>query len=474
LSCFRSWHSTPGRKRSTNYVTAVIRFTNGTVYGNSITVNGQTRTFTNANTTTGILTNSTANGSATNLFNALAGVKLPAPIPFLAQTNTNTITLYGRGLSASLGGSYAILTLVTNTGTNGWDPKLPYDLLDPQSRTNNASEFVYGLKYSSNSVATGTVAMANFPDKTSAGTIGNKRGTNWTLADSTLTNVTPAKLTGGYWTNGRADNLTTTNLVNHGNAFSSPGTGINSEQFGNGASATGDNDTAVGPFASASGTNSLAAGTSASSSGINSTAVGVTADAQGPNSTAVGSGAAVSGASGTAIGASALVAHDNSTAIGTGAQTTTSNQVMLGTSTIDVRVNNILQAGSITNSTFTGTNNWQGDFAQTINRNGAVLSAVNADVQLTNTFVQFGVIGNFTNAGFFHPGMRDGLRVTIENTNGAAMVILNNSGSESVPERRVLTAIGGPAINTNNPGYFELIYRVTSSYTNWVLMNPKP
>lgn len=108
---------------SSTLITATITVTNsaGTTNGQTITVNGDTRTWTNSVfvPASQILTNNSIGGCATNLFNQVAD------FPFLnlslALSGTNGITLQtapNGGLAVTLSAGWATFTLTTNTLTS--------------------------------------------------------------------------------------------------------------------------------------------------------------------------------------------------------------------------------------------------------------------------------------------------------------------------------------------------------------------
>jgi hypothetical protein len=444
---------------TTNIVKAVLVVTNGTVTSNKFVLNGRVLTFTNATTASTVLTNGTGNGSATNLINQLG--YWGAPGVFFQQTNTNTIVLFGAALTVSVTGNWASLVLTTNLGTNGWGMGLPYDNLPALQRTNNANEIAYGFKYSATAVETGTVAMAKWVDKSSVQAFGLKRLTNSTVADSTLTNVTPTLLTGGYWTNGALDNPNLTNGVNRGNAFDSPGVGVGSLQLGAGALATNTQSIAVGPSARAYGAGGTALGYAAYAL-TSGTALGAGAAAW-TNAVAIGPDSAAVENSSIAIGAGAVATHPNSVSIGTGSATTATNQIMLGTASIDVRVNNVFSAGSTTNSTLTGTNTVSGDWADLpydvtglANTNNVIDPAGHTYLRLSGPSQGFNIIG--IKAG------RPGQKIEIENPTGFPMMLSHLDGGTGLTNR-FNAGKGGAVVLTNNPSSFMARY----NGTNWLL-----
>src|SRR5437016_5908128 len=83
-----------GPAMALDIVTGTVTVTNApTTNGQTITINGSVRTWTNAVVNPGseVLTNSTVNGAATNLFNELANY--PVGTLTLAHAGTNAISL---------------------------------------------------------------------------------------------------------------------------------------------------------------------------------------------------------------------------------------------------------------------------------------------------------------------------------------------------------------------------------------------
>jgi hypothetical protein len=124
------------------------------------------------------------------------------------------------------------------------------------------------------------------------------------------------------------------------------GTGLNSMQIGNLATATGNNSIALGPGTTGGGTQSTAVGSNANSLGDQSVAIGP-ASVQGlaavgignavsalaDNSVAIGAGAATGMSLSTAIGQGATANYANSAALGAGATSNGAHQIMIGTGT---------------------------------------------------------------------------------------------------------------------------------------------
>lgn len=148
---------------------------------------------------------------------------------------------------------------------------------------------------------------------------------------------------------------TLTNGVNRGNAFSSPGLGASSEQFGIGSTATGGIALAVGAAAVASADYSVSIGNASEASAGRATAIGFGATASGTNSTALGEQASATANDAIAIGKSATVAYTNSIAIGKDATATAVNQIVLGDSVHTISVPGLIDGPTITNATYYGT-----------------------------------------------------------------------------------------------------------------------
>lgn len=150
-------------------------------------------------------------------------------------------------------------------------------------------------------------------------------GTNDARAVS-LTNA--AGLFGGKLTNG----------VNLGNAFSSPGSGAESEQFGNQAIASGDQ--------------SFAAGFQALASGLESTAIGLVSEAVDEKTTAVGATASANAHRATMIGFQAVGGNSasNTVVIGAVARAQEQNTVLIGPGTYSIYSNTVAIGPYVTNT----------------------------------------------------------------------------------------------------------------------------
>jgi hypothetical protein len=449
-------------------ITATLTFTNTPTNGAAIVVNGATRYWTNnasASPSTLILTNATIGGSATNFFLHISRYPFNSDhIP--GRSSSNIVTIKG-GVGAPMAvtaAGYTTVTYATNTASaSTYLVRVPITEEVSSNQVAIASLLVKGQSDSStNSFSTNATAMANYTTLTTGQTLSNKTVRASVLENSRITNGI-LHVTNGFGSNLVLHTPTLTNGVNYGNAFDSPGVGTGSLQLGTGAQATNTHSVAVGPSASALGSGGTALGY-ASYALEAGTALGGGAAAW-TNAVAIGPDAAAVENSSIAIGPSATAVHVNSVTIGSGSSTTSSNQIMLGTATIDVRVNNILQAGSITNSTFTGTNTLQGSIATPVYALGSLANGNNAGVLFSNVWNQIsGPTAAFTINGIAHGnGNRNGLIIEIENPTGYQMTIADNSGVDPTAANRIRTGIGADITITNNPGWVRLIYDASAS-----------
>lgn len=230
------------------------------------------------------------------------------------------VNVTGTSLSTTTNGTLttinALYAFATNSaagvfGALGWWPQF-----GTQNGTNWAALGTNGFPNFGN-VASSNYASTSYVDAEVLTATNGYARTNDTHA-LWLTNV--ANIFGGKMTNG----------ANRGNAFSSPGTGTGSEQFGSGALATGNNSLAVGNGATATNSSATAIGASSLASLSNDTAVGHLAQATGGGSSALGEEAQANGYASTAFGFGAFATGYNSTAIGASSLSSGSNSFALG------------------------------------------------------------------------------------------------------------------------------------------------
>lgn len=274
--------------------------------------------------------------------------------------------------------------------------------------------------------------------------------------------VTATNISGqfGVVSNGAWTSAKTTNLVNYGNAISSPNTAfLLAEQIGSGAQANSLGALAVGGSSTASGFTSAAIGNGSTASGSASTAVGVAALATAANTTAVGNSSTASNANSSAWGYLAATTLQNQNRIGSASQYLS----VPGGSQVEGYTTNLHAWG--TNTFDAGADISFGRYAITTIANGN-----NAGVILgTNVFVEIsGASAAFTNNGF--AGGRDGKLAIIVYQGGQSWTVANESGVDPVAANRIRTGTGADLVIPGNPGMLILIYSGAAS--RWLLYTP--
>src|SRR3990167_5200355 len=182
----------------TNRITATITITNvpTMVPTNTITINSKTITWTNAvggAPSTLVLTNTTVNTSATNLYNQFTSYPLTSITP--RWLNTNAIDLVGNvdlAMVLTRGGDWCSITYSTQVVTLALTVRVAIDA-EPNAAVRQfiASELVQGISdLSTSAVAMAATAMTNFVGRTNQQTIGQKFITNSTFLSPVTTNLT--------------------------------------------------------------------------------------------------------------------------------------------------------------------------------------------------------------------------------------------------------------------------------------------
>lgn len=503
-------------------ITLLVTVTNPPVSGDTLVVNAASRYATNAQTATTWLTNLTGLGPATtNLFNQITANQYSGPLlPIYVSTNSfKLVGTLGGSLSASAGGTWATLTLSTQSGPSTFTALYPFEnIVGETNRTNQASKFTSGISdYATNSFASNATALANFLTKGAS----PLQHVTAPISLGALTNSTNAgTIYGGSYSNAALDKARATNFVNYGNAIRSEGSGGNSLQVGSNALASGTRAVSIGVNSTSTNTDSVSIGTDTSSaaaavslgnaaaaSANNSTALGTAAAASGSGAVAIGNTTAASGAgafaagqgaqatqpdsiaigdentsaSGTnsiafgsfavatetrsvALGYGATVNHQDSVSVGANANTTATNQIRLGTASETVSVPGMLSAASQTNSVLRGTNVLNGRLDLTARANSSLANGYNSGVVVgTNAYVRFsGPSGAYTNVGFSAPGGPQFVVCQFDNP-GLSFTLLDASGLEATPENRILTGTGALLNSTNNPVLATIIYDDSSS-----------
>jgi hypothetical protein len=430
---------------ATTKITASISITNApTTNGQTIVVNGNTRTWTNnvVLTASQVLTNSTAAGSKTNLASAIGLAPfLSVALVDRGSTNFDLVANSGVNLTVTLSAGWGAVSYSTQVASGQWPVVVPISS-EPSGgqQTNIGSLVVKGANdYSTNAFFENAPAVQHLMGLTNAQTASGAKTLSGKIVMSGSSN---------YVAHGYLSGPLLTNAINYGNAFSSPGVGANSEQYGISSVASGSASLSIGWFAQAGGDNSVAVGT-ASAGGLNSVAVGVGSSV--PN-TAPG---------GTALGNNANVGstHTNSTAIGVSSATSAKNQIMVGTASEYAHFpGNVKIAGNteLRWARFPITSLANGNNA------GIVVS--------TNTFIEVsGPTGAFTINGI--AGGSDGKFLIVLNQTGQNMTIAHESGTDPTAANRITSMSGADRATTGN-GSAMLIYSGTAS--RWILLSLDP
>ncbi|HEV2350841.1 MAG TPA: hypothetical protein VG028_13450 [Terriglobia bacterium] len=461
----------PGARGAGSLVTATVTITNtaGTTNGQTITVNGDVRTWTNNVVLPSIqvLTNANSNGAATNLFLQIANN--PFSSINLTMTATNAIALRGfpnQTITVSLSAGWATVTYLTNSLIASMIVRVPISIEASGQDTNIASLLATALDLSTNALSYVDILLSNYMSLQATQQVGGLK---------TFTNTSNLYLGGTF------HDPIIQNGTNNGNAFTSPGTGTGSEQFGQGAQSTNTDSLAVGNGALAAGIKSTAVGFGAYALSTQSTALGYLSEAENASDTALGYGSFAAGTNSTAIGQGALVpnADFNSTAVGYNSACTAPNQIMLGSAGVSAVVNNYLsvQGGAtfgagVTNLQTTGTNTFLGgaDVAFSRYALSTLANGNNAGVAVgTNVFVEVsGPTGAFTINGINGQPNRDGKFLILLNRTGQNMTIANDSGVEPTAANRIYCLTGADKVLTGNSAAM-LIYN--GNATHWICLS---
>ncbi|HEV2210863.1 MAG TPA: hypothetical protein VG167_18980 [Verrucomicrobiae bacterium] len=479
-----------------NIINATITITNqaGTTNGQTLTVNGDTRTWTNSVSLppSQVLTNNSIIGCATNLFNAVSDS--PFANLFLAMSGTNGIVLQtapNGTLTVTLSAGWGAVAYTTNVLTSAIALRLPITVEAAGQQTNLASMLALALDLSTNALSATDTLLGNYCSLSQAQTLsGTKTFTGQVVATNvgnvfsgTLTNVaslqgTASYLTGGLYKAATLLNSTQTNSTCYG-GFASLGAIVPSEQIGQSAWAGGANATAIGDFTVANGNQSTAVGYSAHAVLPSDTALGTGSFATGGSSTAIGLSSYAGATNSTALGVNASSPYTNSTAVGANCTNTAPNQVMLGGPGSSAVVPNSLQVGGgatfgggVTNLWTAGTNTFlpNSDIAFTRYALGSLANGNNAGVAVgTNVFVEVsGPTGAFTINGINGQPNRDGKFLILLNRTGQNMTIANDSGVEPTAANRIYCLTGADKTVTGNSAAM-LIYSGTVSH--WVVLS---
>lgn len=410
-------------------ITALVTITNTPADSDTFTLNASVRTWKTSVATPGtqILIGADVNESATNMFNQAAST--PFANVIVSIPATNQVQFVGNTslpMSASIVGTWGYVTYSTQVVAPMFTVRIPIDS-EPSAaqRTNVASEIVRGafnLGFSTNLVSATSTAMSNFLNNATAQTFSGAK----------------TFLTAGFWSG-----LTTTNLVNYGNAISSRGTSPQTEQFGFGADASGAVSLAVGNNSEASGDSSAAIGGGALASALETTAVGQSSGAEASGATAVGASAAATGVNSMAYGRLSEATAENSGAFGFSASatfadsyafgndvsTTATNQIVLG-DTHWVYVPGGLSATTISNSTLTNITALYGVLGTLTN--GMITNATHYGGTVSNVLL-YANLGYMTNGYWTNAAVRGPLQAFITDTTTLSLgTNANATGGQSI------------------------------------------
>lgn len=466
--------------KGAEWITGTITVTNAMGNGATLAVNGDTRMATNLFDPTHWYATNSVPQSATNLFAHIGAYPFAGVLA--AMTASNVLTLKGSNLVVVFLTNYGTLSMATQTMTTVMGMTYPSAAIPAQTRTNQGSDMVQQIAYSTNSFAEIVSALSNFVSRGASQTLGNKHITNSTADGVLLTNaflrlvgamftnasgvigaltngtLFGTKITNGsgsfsgvYVSNGIGHSLTVTNL-------SVPGTGTESLQIGSSANASGAYSMAVGNNSVATNTESMALGRTATANAAAGLAIGSGAVADAYAAIAIGAGAEATKNDAIALGTSSSAGYSNSVAIGRLVSTTETNQVMIGTSAHRVDVPGTLEAAAITNSTLRGSNTLNGSLRIISGANATLTAGNNAGVNLgTETYVKLsGGSGIVVIAGF--AAGRAGEFKIVQISDSVTNTIANNSGVDPTAANRIYTGTGGDISLTNSPSMLTLVY----------------
>lgn len=338
-------------------VTLRITVTNPPAAGATLIINADTRTWTNsvANPANQVLMSTNGvGGNATNLYAHLTLYGYTGPL-VLGFSSSNQVTLRGQinqAMSATASAGWASISYSTNTVTTMVPVRVPGSGESVALRRYVADQLVQTIadNATSNALPASANALSNHVNRSTDQTISGAKTFLGAL---------------------RAADIQTTNLVNQGNAIRSPGSGLDSEQFGKNAKATNDSALAVGVGATAGGAVSTAIGNSAVAvTGAGALAVGYAATATRDDAIAIGSGSSASATNAVAVGSGAQASgrdsivlgqgatddgYTNTAVIGRGASPSGHSQIVLGGAGHTVRVPGRIDGPTISNATYNGT-----------------------------------------------------------------------------------------------------------------------
>lgn len=481
--------ATVSQAATTDRITLTVTVTNVPVTGATFVLNATTRTWTNAHSSSTILTNLVGkNNSTTNLANNLASYPPAGPFAF-RWLNTNQFSLIGPlggSVSASAAGTWATLTLSTQSGPSTFTALWPLENIpEATNRTNQASAFVSGLSaYSTNAFATNSTAVSNHLQK-GAGPLQRVDGPVYFASGSTISNgminasvISNAvsisgvlgSLTNGYATNLTLERASLTNAVLY-NLTATNGTfaGVSLIMVGSGV-----NDllsmTATSAIAAAGSLIVLSRTHGITNRVTTNDVLGlITFSGYGDTGQTVGGRIRVFATEqfSDTSGASRMLFEITPTGA---AQAVGKLNIEADTTTIsnNLSVVNVASFGSITNGVLRGTNTINGRVDYTSRANTSLANGNNSGVVLgTNVYVRLsGATTIAYIAGF--AAEQDGSYHIVEISGSVTNTIGNQSGVDATAANRIVTGTGGDVSFTNNPIVLQVIYNAADS--RWKLM----
>lgn len=458
--------------QASNLITATITVTNAPSDGDTLVVNGSTRTWKTVVGTaaTQVLIDAAIGGNATNLYNQVASYSFTTLT--LGHSGGTGITLRGivdQTIAVSITGTWGTYSLATNVTTASkpvMSPASSYQTIT--DATNIYSQVVSDLvTFSTNTFPETTAALVNFVSLQQSQSISNK-----TFTDSTVWN---GLVKGSFLTNvGLAYSQTNGGIQFFASGASSPVYAVGPDAAGIPSlwsvsmSAATNRIMSAPAFLIASENNFL---TFKFADGRYGTLLGRPSNTWTGTNTFTGPGITNS-----VIGTSTIT---NSTIYGTlgllsggtldGSAVTNASYhgtiVKLSSGYLDgVGATNLLG----TNQTWKGTSDFVGDVAIQRLNHTALSNGANADADFgTSSFVKIkaGPTAVFSIAGIAAP--RNGRKIIIYNNTGFAMTISNESGTEPTPANRILT-LSGADYSTTGDGAVTVIY--DSDASRWILI----
>jgi len=505
------WPAPKAAAQST-FTRLTITVTNFAFTGDTVVVGTDTRVFTNKTEGfTFILTNLVSTGElATNIFNALSLARPFPPTLNIRQPTTNTVELSSiSAFEVQITGTWGTTNSVVTTGTNKYDVSFPWSALPAPQQVDQASEMIVGLNLHPTNLFDSTApVMQNYLSLNNTNTSFNKTLSNSVIEFTTLTNnwiggntnngtifdglyeapdITNAPSISGTFgliDGGGGTDLTNviihspilTNGRNFGIAFSSPGSGADSENFGTGSGAEGVRSTVLGKDVTSLGDDSVVVGYAGSNPdaafdrttliGANIVGTGIDNVGVGESVTTSGQGSVVLGANGNDNG------FTNAVVFCQGVGGTADNHFTMGDSEHLVDVAGVLLPKLTSNEVHVGHTVFTNEMA--LAYHAAVVTSlgdgVNLSITATNPYTQF--TGTLT-ANAIIAGIASGY-------NGQRIIHQNETGFElsyeqdtvdPTPANRITTPTGAK-VPVAQGSSIKLVYDATAS--KWDIENVWP